>query len=62
VKHGAEIRFVHSSFYQKEIGVLSEPLDGYNPLAHSRYRIVGTLLGGAMMLAWITGSDLSTLP
>ncbi len=62
VKRGDEVRFVHSSYYQREIGVLSEPLDGYNPLAHSRYRIVGSLLGDAMMKAWITGTDLSTLP
>ena len=41
---------------------MSEPLEGNNPLAHSRYRIVGKLLGDAMMTAWITGADLTTLP
>ena len=55
-------RFVHSNYYQHEVGVMSEPLEGNNPLAHSRYRIVGKLLGDAMMTAWITGADLTTLP
>ncbi|MBP7407822.1 MAG: hypothetical protein KA941_03605 [Flavobacteriales bacterium] len=59
---GDEIRFVHSSYYGNATGVISEPLDGYNPLAHSRYRIVGSLLGDTMMEAWIMGRDLSTLP
>lgn len=62
VKRGDSIRFVHSNYYQRDVGVMSEPLDGHNPLAHSRYRIVGSLLGDAMMEAWITGRDLSTLP
>lgn len=60
-ERGAEIRFVHSNYYQRDIGVMSEPLDGHNPLAHSRYRIVGSLLGREMMIAWIQGTDLSTL-
>lgn len=55
------VRFVHSNYYQRETGVMSEPLEGHNPLAHSRYRIVGSLLGDAMMVAWITGKDLSTI-
>lgn len=55
-------RFVHSNYYQCEVGVMSEPLEGNNPLSHSHYRIVGRLLGDAMMIAWITGADLTTLP
>lgn len=53
------IRFVHSNYYQRDIGVMSEPLDGHNPLAGSRYRIVGSLLGYAMMEYWILGKDLA---
>lgn len=53
------VRFVHSNYYQRDIGVMSEPLDGNNPLAHSRYRVVGTLLGDALVIAWITGQDLN---
>lgn len=62
VKRGPGIRFVHSNYYQPEVGVMNEPLDGNNPLAHSSYRIVGKLLGDAMVMAWITGQDLSALP
>ena len=62
VKCGSEVSFVHSSFYGNATGVIREPLDGCNPLAHSRYRIVGSLLGDVMMEAWITGRDLATLP
>lgn len=56
------VRFVHSNYYQRDTGVMSEPLDGHNPLANSRYRIVGSLLGDAMMEAWITGRDLGGMP
>ncbi len=56
------IRFVHSNYYHREIGVMSEPLDGNNPLASSHYRIVGSLLGDAMMVAWIEGTDLGATP
>lgn len=61
VKRGQSVRFVHSSYYGDATGVTSEPLDGYNPLAHSSYRIVGSLLGDDMMRAWVTGLDLATL-
>lgn len=54
-------RFVHSSYYQPETGVMSEPLEGNNPLAHSRYRIIGHLLGDEMIRTWIKGEDLAGL-
>lgn len=41
---------------------MSEPLEGNNPLAHSRYRIIGHLLGDEMTRAWIQGRDLADLP
>lgn len=46
-------RFVHSNYYHREIGVMAEPLDGENPFAHSRYRIIGKLLDDQMMEAWL---------
>ncbi|MCB0763715.1 MAG: hypothetical protein KDB84_03350, partial [Flavobacteriales bacterium] len=58
VMRNGVVRFVHSNYYQRTIGVMSEPMEGNNPLADSRYRIVGTLLGDAMVEAWITGRDL----
>lgn len=60
VVRGGQARFVHSSYYHPEVGVMSEPLEGNNPLANSRYRLVGSLLDNAMMRDWITGRDLST--
>jgi hypothetical protein len=60
VVRGGQARFVHSSYYQPQVGVMSEPLTGNNPLAHSHYRLVGSLLDDAMMCDWITGRDLST--
>ncbi len=51
-------RFVHSSYYQREVGVMSEPLEGRNPLADSRYRILGRLLGDGMVVAWLEGRTL----
>jgi len=41
------------------VGVMDEPLEGNNPLAHSRYRIVGSLLDDPMMRDWVTGRDLA---
>ncbi len=58
VVRGGQARFVHSSYYHPEVGVMSEPLAGNNPLANSRYRIVGSLLDAAMMRDWVTGRDL----
>lgn len=61
VVRDGQVRFVHSNYYQRDVGVMSEPLDGNNPLADSRYRIVGKLLGDALMKAWILGDDLGQL-
>jgi hypothetical protein len=58
VVRGGQARFVHSSYYRPEMGVISEPLEGNNPLANSRYRLVGSLLDEAMMRDWVTGRDL----
>ena len=62
VARNGVVRFVHSNYYQREIGVMSEPLDGNNPLANSHYRIVGSLLGDVMMTAWVEGRDLGAEP
>lgn len=52
---GNDITFVHSNYYQKEIGVMAERLDTRNPLRDSKYRVIGKLLGDEMMEHWITG-------
>ena len=50
-----DITFVHSNYYQKEIGVMAERLNTKNPLRDSKYRIIGKLLGDEMIEHWITG-------
>jgi hypothetical protein len=50
---GGEVRFVHSNYYQREIGVMAEPLDGRNPLADSHYRYIGKLLDDDMVKRWL---------
>ncbi|MBQ4819631.1 hypothetical protein [Aquimarina sp. MMG016] len=48
-----KIRFIHASYYQPEIGVMSEPLDSENPLKYSKYRVIGKLLSDTMVRNWI---------
>jgi len=48
-----EINFIHASYYQPEIGVLSEDLKGENPLSHSNYIVVGKMFNDAKVLNWI---------
>lgn len=56
VVNGDEIRFVHSNFYQPDIGVMAEEIDSENPLKHSKYRIIGKLLTNEMIEKWLTNS------
>lgn len=53
---GDEVKFVHSNYYQKEIGVMAEELDTKNPLRDSKYRVLGKLLGDEMIDNWIAGT------
>ncbi|MCL2183869.1 MAG: hypothetical protein FWB85_10415 [Chitinispirillia bacterium] len=61
-KSGGTLRFVHSSYYREvsgsgnAIGVISEPLEGRNPLNDSQYRVIGKLLGTEMVRNWVTGA------
>ena len=52
-KSGNTFRFIHSSYYRPEIGVMAEPLEGHNPLNDSRYRIIGKLLDVEMTQNWL---------
>ncbi|OYU81790.1 MAG: hypothetical protein CFE23_02605 [Flavobacterium sp. BFFFF1] len=45
---GSAIKFVHSNYYQPKIGVMAQEPDGKNPLADSKYRILGKLLNDRM--------------
>ncbi len=50
---GEEIKFVHSNYYQRDIGVMSEELDSDNPLKDSNYRVIGKIIDDAMIENWI---------
>ena len=49
-----KIKFVHSNYYQPEIGVMSENIEGWNPLNDSKYRVIGKLFSDEMIINWIT--------
>lgn len=51
------IRFVHSSYYRPEIGVMSESIRTRNPLYDSKYRVFGKLFSNEMVRNWINGTD-----
>ncbi len=52
---GNSIKFIHSSYYQPDIGVLEEDLIAGNPIGDSDYRVIGKLLSDEMMVNWIKG-------
>lgn len=54
-KLGNHYRFIHSSYYHPETGVMAEPLEGHNPLNDSSYRVIGKLLDSEMIKNWING-------
>lgn len=58
-KSGNEVAFTHASYYDPEIGVQTEALDGNNPFAKSAYRVVGRILGKDMIRKWILGESWS---
>lgn len=46
-------RFVHSTYYDPPLKVVSEKLESYNPLNHSQNRIVGKLFNDEMINTWL---------
>ena len=53
VNDGRSLRFVHSSYYNPPLCVLSEPLEGKNPFADSRYRVIGKLTNYETVARWV---------
>jgi hypothetical protein len=45
--------FVHANYYRPQIGVMSEPLIGRNPLNDSKYRVIGKIFDREMARNWI---------
>ena len=48
-----KMSFVHANYYRPKIGVMSEPLIGYNPLNDSKYRVIGKIFDKEMVRNWI---------
>jgi len=46
-------RFVHSSYYDPPFSVVSEKLNSFNPLNHSKGRIIGKLFDDEMIKKWL---------
>lgn len=56
-KSGKKVSFTHASYYDPEVGVQTEELDGDNPFAKSAYRVVGHILNREMIRKWILGES-----
>lgn len=52
--------FVHADYYEPWTGVKAEKINGYNPFAHSKYRVIGKILDDKMMDKWLTGTSFYT--
>ena len=47
------MQFIHANYYEPETGVMSQDLDSWNPLKHSKYRVIGKLMSKQMVVNWI---------
>ncbi|MFT5465466.1 MAG: hypothetical protein ACI8UO_000561 [Verrucomicrobiales bacterium] len=55
VNDGENHALIHSSYYKPPFSVTAEPIDGRNPLAHSKYRVIGKILDDEMIRKWLMG-------
>lgn len=55
-KHNQTLKFIHSSYYKPDIGVLSENLEGHNPLDNSSYVVIGKILDKPAIIKWLLGT------
>jgi hypothetical protein len=54
-----KMSFVHANYYRPQIGVMSEPLIGRNPLNDSKYRVIGKIFDREMVQSWIQNAPYS---
>lgn len=52
----SSIKFIHSNYYQPDIGVMSEDIETVNPFRDSHYRVIARLLSDEMVINWITSA------
>jgi len=57
VNKNNNIYFIHSSYYDPPLSVVSQDLAEKSPLTDSRYRVLGKILDGKMVEKWITGDS-----
>lgn len=55
--HNKKMNFVHSNYYKKSIGVMSEPLIGRNPLNDSKLKVIGKIMDNEMIVNWVSGKN-----
>lgn len=55
-KYNNTVKFIHSNYYQPEIGVMSQDFEGSNPLDDSSYVVLGKILSKSAMIKWLTHS------
>lgn len=55
---GDTMTFVHSNYYTPPRAVCAEPLQGKNPFADSKYRVIGKIVGDESVKRWITGAKI----
>ena len=55
VNLNGSLRFVHSDYFNRNLGVISEALDSNNPLKSSKYRVIGKILTKDMTKKWLEG-------
>jgi hypothetical protein len=56
-KNGKSMKFVHSNYYQPDIGVMEQEIDEYHPLSKSNYRVLGRILGDEMVKKWLLDGE-----
>lgn len=57
-KNNETIKFVHSNYYQADIGVMSQDFESENPLKDSNYRITGRILNDSDIIKWLCNKKL----
>ena len=55
VVNGSDMNFVHSSYFHPGMNVISETINGFNPISLSNYRVIGKLLSNEMVVRWMNG-------
>lgn len=52
------IRFIHSSYYDPPLCVVSQELDAYGPFKFSKYRVIGKIFEDKMMINWLNNASI----